>query len=58
MRNEEAWAFWSNPSPKSSWLYGKWNCQDEPHIIATTPEEADELLDLWEQGVIMDRQIK
>lgn len=32
------------------------DCQDEPHLIATTPEEADELLELWEQGVILDRQ--
>jgi hypothetical protein len=26
------------------------NCQDEPHLIATTPEEADEILAMWEAG--------
>jgi hypothetical protein len=26
------------------------DCQDEPHLIASTPEEADEIIDMWEAG--------
>ena len=25
-------------------------CQDEPHLIAETSEEADELIDMWLKG--------
>jgi hypothetical protein len=26
------------------------DCQDEPHLIATDPDEADAILDMWQAG--------
>jgi len=41
--DEKGNAYFDKPVPK-------FDCQDEPRLIATTPEEADEILDMWEAG--------
>jgi len=39
-----------NPNEKSPIIHALENHQDEPHLIAETSEEADELIDMWLKG--------